>query len=94
VHHESLHELVEDITAVSPELDQRAAAELLREIRVAPTLVKYANQSPYEIETRRDLRQVASELMGNVAIATAPSVDLLDDEPLEIELAATLIYEN
>jgi thymidylate synthase ThyX len=94
VHHESLHNLVEQIRALSPEVGERAAAELLREIRVAPTLVKYANQSSYEIETRRELRQVASELMGNVAIATAPSVDLLDDEPLEIELAVTLIYEH
>ena len=94
VHHESLHGLVEQIKALSPELGERAAAELLREIRVAPTLVKYANQSSYEVETRRDLRQIASELMGNVAIAAAPAVDLLDDEPLEIELAATLIYEH
>jgi thymidylate synthase ThyX len=94
VHHESLQELVESIRAVSPELGERAAQELLREIRVAPTLVKYANPSSYEIETRRELRQVASELMGNVAIAPAPAVDLLDEEPLETELAATLIYEH
>jgi thymidylate synthase ThyX len=94
VHHESLSKLVEEIGAVSPELGARAAQELLREIRVAPTLVKYANQSSYQLETRRKLRQVASELMGNLAIAPAPSVDLLDEEPLEIELAATLIYEH
>jgi thymidylate synthase ThyX len=94
VHHQSLHDLVEQIKTLSPELGECAAAELLREIRVAPTLVKYANQSSYEIETRGDLRQVASELMGNVAIATAPRVDLLDEEPFEIELATTLIYEH
>ena len=94
VHHESLHELVERIKAISPELGERASQELLREIRVAPTLVKYANSSSYEIETRRELRQVESELMGNVEIAPAPSVDLLDEEPVEIELAATLIYEH
>jgi thymidylate synthase ThyX len=94
VHHESLQELVESIRAISPELGERAAEELLREIRVAPTLVKYANPSSYEIETRRELRQVASELMGNVAIASAPTVDLLEEERLEIELAATLIYEH
>ena len=67
VHHESLHDLVERIRAISPELGEHAPQELLREIRVAPTLVKYANPSTYEIETRRELRQVASELMGNVA---------------------------
>ncbi len=94
VHHESLSELVAHITALSPELGARAAGELLKEIRVAPTLVKYANPSSYEVETRRELRQVASELMGDVAIAPAPTVDLMDDEPLEIELAATLVYEH
>src|SRR5437764_12931073 len=32
--------------------------------------------------------------MGNLPIASAPLVDLLDDEPLELELATTLIYEH
>ncbi len=94
VHHESLQELVARIRLLSPELGAGAAEELLREIRVAPTLVKYATPSSYELETRRELRHVASELMGDVAIADAPKVDLMDDEPLEIELAATLIYEH
>ena len=90
----SLHELVEQIRAVSPELGDRAAQELLREVRVAPTLVKYADPNSYEIETRRELRQVAAELLGNLEIASAPTVDLLDEEPLEVELATTLIYEH
>ena len=90
----SLHELVEQIRAVSPELGERAAQELLREVRVAPTLVKYADPSSYELETRRELRQVAAELLGNLEIASAPTVDLLDEEPLEVELASTLIYEH
>ncbi len=92
VNQESLGQLVEQIRSLSPELGERAEGELLREVRVAPTLVKYADPNPYEIETRRELRQVASELMGNLPIATAPVVDLLDDDPLEMELAATLIY--
>ena len=91
---ESLAELVDEIRAASPQLGERAAQELLREVRVAPTLVKYADPNPYEIETRRELRQVASELMGDLPIASAPLVDLLDDEPIEVELAATLIYEH
>jgi len=91
---ESLAELVDEIRAASPHLGERAAQELLREVRVAPTLVKYADPNPYEIETRRELRQVASELMGDLPIASAPLVDLLDDEPIEVELAATLIYEH
>jgi len=94
VNQESLKELVEQIRIASPELGARAEQELLREVRVAPTLVKYADPNQYEIETRRTLRQVASELMGDLAIAAAPTVDLLEDEPLEVELAATLIYEH
>jgi thymidylate synthase ThyX len=90
----SLHELAEQIRAVSPELGERAAQELLREVRVAPTLVKYADPNSYEIETRHELRQVAAELLGNLEIASAPTVDLLDEEPLEVELASTLIYEH
>jgi len=92
--HAALRELVEQIRAVSSKLGERAEQELLREVRVAPTLVKYADPNPYEIETRRELRQVAAELMGNLPIAPAPAVDLLEDEPLEVELATTLIYEH
>jgi thymidylate synthase ThyX len=92
--HGGLRELVDQIRAASPELADRAEQELLREVRMAPTLVKYADPNPYEIETRRELRQVAAELLGNLKIAPAPMVDLLDDEPLEVELATTLIYEH
>jgi thymidylate synthase ThyX len=94
VNQESLRELVEQIRATSPELGARAEQELLKEVRVAPTLVKYADPSRYEIETRRALRQVASELMGELPIAPAPTVDLLEEEGLEVELASTLIYEH
>ncbi len=90
----ALGELVEQIRSVSAELGKRAAQELLREVRVAPTLVKYADPNSYEIETRRELRQVAAELLGNLQIAAAPTVDLLDEEPLEVELATTLVYEH
>lgn len=91
---ESLRALVEDIRKVSPELAERAHQELLREVRVAPTLVKYADPNPYEMETRRDLRQAATQLMRGAEIAPAPLVDLLDSDPLEIELACTLLYAH
>jgi thymidylate synthase ThyX len=94
VNQESLRELVEQIRAASPELGARAEQELLREVRVAPTLVKYADPNQYEIETRRAMRQIASELMGDLPVAAAPTVDLLEEELLEVELAATLIYEH
>jgi thymidylate synthase ThyX len=92
---DSLRALVEQIRAVNPELGARAEAELLREVRVAPTLVKYADPNPYEIETRRELRQAARELMRAEPVAPSKAiVDLLDDEPLEIEIATTLLYEH
>lgn len=94
VNQDSLRELVEQIRAVSPELGARAEQELLREVRVAPTLVKYADPNQYEIETRRTMRQIASELMGDLPMAPSPVVDLLEEELLEVELAATLIYEH
>jgi thymidylate synthase ThyX len=94
---ESLRALVAEIRAVSPEIADRAERELLREVRVAPTLVKYADPSLYEIETRRELQQAAAELMRGAAVEPAPLVDLLDndlldDDGLEIELATTLLY--
>ncbi len=94
---ESLRALVAEIRAVSPEIAERAERELLREVRVAPTLVKYADPNLYEIETRRELQQAAAELMRGAAIEPAPLVDLIDNDgldadALEIELAATLVY--
>lgn len=77
--------------AISPAFDLRNNG---REVRPVPTLVKYADPSPYAMESRSELRQAAAELMGNAAIAPAPAVDLLDDEPIEVELAATLLYEH
>ena len=91
---ESLQRLVEDIRAVSPELAARAEQELLREVRVAPTLVKYADPNKYEIETRRELQQAAAELMGKSPMDVVNTVDLQEDEPLEMELASTLLYEH
>jgi hypothetical protein len=40
------------------------------------------------------MKQIASELMGDLPIASAPTVDLLEEEPLEVELASTLIYQH
>lgn len=91
---ESLRELVKQINTVSPELADRAERELLREVRVAPTLVKYADPNAYEMETRRELRQAAVDLMRGAPVELAETVDLLDEEPLEIELATTLLYQH
>jgi len=86
--------LVEEVRALDAALGERAAQELLKEVKAAPTLVKYAEANPYEMETRRELRQAAAELMQGAAIAPAKTVELLEDDPLEIELASTLVYEH
>ncbi|HEY1272007.1 MAG TPA: FAD-dependent thymidylate synthase, partial [Terriglobales bacterium] len=94
VNQESLNDLVEQIRALNPALGERAAQELLKEVRVAPTLVKYADPNQFEIETRREMTSAARELMKNAPIEPADMVDLLDDDPLELELATTLLYEH
>lgn len=94
INQESLKELVEQIRAVSAELGDRAERELLKEVRVAPTLVKYADPNPYEMETRRELRQAAAELLKGARIEPAGLVNLLDPDPLELDLATTLLYEH
>ena len=86
-------ELVDQVRQHAPELATRAEQVLLREVHVAPTLVKYAEPSAYEIDRRRELSGAAAELIGRLPIDPAPLVDLLEDEPLEIELATTLLYQ-
>src|SRR5260370_24242535 len=95
VNAESLRGLVDEIRKLSPQLGERAEQELLHEVRVAPTLVKYADPNPYEMETRRELRQAARELMKSEPVAPSKAiVDLLAQEPLEVENATTLLYER
>src|SRR5579863_780343 len=92
VHAESLRSLMEEIRQVSPELGAKAEEQLLRPVKAAPTLVRYANPSLYEIQTRHELAQAATEMMRGAPINSAPVVDLVEGEPLEIEIAATLLY--
>lgn len=80
-------------------VDPAATAEILQElmppVKAAPTLVKYAEPSPYAIESRRELAQAARELMGGAPVYPAPIVDLLDDdEDLEVEIATSLLYPH
>ena len=81
------------IQKLDPALAAEAAQLLTREVRTAPTLVKYAEPNQYLLQTRADLEQAANELLRGIAPAAAPLVDLVErTETLEVELAATLIY--
>ena len=83
----------EKVTAADPALAAEAAQLLTREVRTAPTLVKYAQPNDYEMQTRAELAQAAAELLEALPIAAAPLVDLVErTESLEVELAATLLY--
>lgn len=93
VHGREMAELAAELRSMQPGLAERAASLLEREVKVAPTLVKYAAANPYQTETRRELEQAARELMGDAAISAAPLVDLVERGPsLEVEIAATLLY--
>jgi thymidylate synthase ThyX len=86
-------ELAEKIAATDPALAAEAANLLTGEHRSAPTLVKYAQPSDYEIQTREELAQAATEILKDRPIADAPLVDLVENaESLEVEVAATLLY--
>ena len=76
-------------------LAAEAAALFTREVRTAPTLVKYAQPNAYLIETRAELAQAASQVLAPLSSPSAPRrvVDLVErTESLEVELAATLLY--
>jgi thymidylate synthase ThyX len=94
VNQAAMRELVAEIREADPQLAERAEQQLLREVRVSPTLVKYAEPNTYEIETRRELQQAATDLMKGAAIEPSKEVDLLEPDPLEIELATTLLYQG
>ncbi|HEV2963820.1 MAG TPA: FAD-dependent thymidylate synthase [Candidatus Angelobacter sp.] len=89
---QAVQELVEEIKSLDRQLGGRAAQVLLRPVSVAPTLVKYADANEYTIKTRQDLAQAAREIMGSAPIQAAPLVDLVEDGPVEVEIAATLLY--
>jgi thymidylate synthase ThyX len=95
VRHEDAQVLCEEIASVDATCGERAAEMLLRPVKTAPTLVKYATASEYVAASRAELTAAAAELMAGHPINAAPVVDLLGDtEPLEVELATSLLYPN
>ena len=94
VNQQSFSELAQRIRERDGDLAEFAEKLLLKPVRVAPTLVKYAERSGYEIASRKELQQAAEQIMQGAGIARSRSVDLQDESPLEIELASTLLYQH
>jgi len=84
---------VDRLTIADPTMAAEAVDLFTREVRTAPTLVKYAQPNDYAIQTQAALAQAAAELLHGLHIDDAPLVDLVErTETLEVELAATLLY--
>ncbi|HEV2324737.1 MAG TPA: FAD-dependent thymidylate synthase [Terracidiphilus sp.] len=79
---------------VSESLSAEAAHLLTREVKTAPTLVKYAQPNEYLVRSRSELTQAAAETLRGLGCAgVEPQVDLVErTESLEVEIAATLLY--
>ena len=87
--------LANELRASDPVSAALVAEQLLRPVKTAPTLVKYAVASPYAQASHTELAAAAAELMAGRPINPAPVVDLLDDDgPLEVELATSLLYPH
>ena len=87
----------EGTLAPETSLAAEAAALFTRDVRTAPTLVKYAQPNPYLTQTQAELAQAAAEILAPLSSKTPPHgmpvVDLVErTESLEVELAATLLY--
>jgi thymidylate synthase ThyX len=85
--------VMDELQQQSAELAERVRSCFLRKVHAAPTLMKYAEPNAYEQQTRRELSRAAAELLSASPLDPAPLVDLLEDEPLEVELASTLLYQ-
>ncbi len=70
----------------------KAAENLARPIATAPTLVKYTDPSPYQIETRHELRELAVVILKGQSPRPVPRVTLVPGHHLELELASSLLY--
>ena len=78
VHHDDARVLCEEVASVDSDCGLRAEAMLLRPVKAAPTLVKYAAASPYLQTSRDELRAAAAELMAGQPVELAPVVDLVE----------------
>ena len=94
IYKEKMEKLLQDLNGVMPEEAKRSISEVAaREVRVAPTLVKYAEPRPYLTETYKELRLIAAQLLSGLN-REQPStvVDLLEEEEPLDEAVNTLLY--
>jgi thymidylate synthase ThyX len=91
---ERFKEFVEEIRKENPGVKIPDLGDLLSNLPVAPTLMKYAEARAYDEASRRELSKAATQLLRDVPIAPADPVTLVQPETVEIELCATLIYEH
>ena len=90
---EALSDLQREIAALDPALGATAETLLTREVKTAPTLVKYAARNEYLLAARGELSHAAAALMKDAAIdPQTQAVDLVENQSLEIDLATTLLY--
>ena len=59
---------------------------------LAPTLARYAQANEYWRKAYAVLEQIAAEELPQAVDDSSPLVDLVPEHPLEIEIAATLLY--
>ena len=71
VQHKLLGVLCEEVAAVDGECGQKATEALLRPVKTAPTLVKYAVKNTFLTESRRELHGAVTELMTGQEIEPA-----------------------
>jgi thymidylate synthase ThyX len=93
VQHEAARVLCAEVNSVDELCGCRVSESLLREVKTAPTLVKYASPNDYTVASRAEIRAAAAELMAGQSIEPAPVVDLVEDAgSLEVELATSVLY--
>jgi thymidylate synthase ThyX len=88
--------VLDSLNGKVPEQLKKELAELAcREVRVAPTLIKYSDASEYLIETYRELGVFSKKLIADSEVQpTKQTVVLLPQEELMTETVNTLFYKG
>lgn len=92
----SAQKAIENLNGKVPEELKKELTELAcREVKVAPTLIKYSEASAYLIETYKQLRSVSAKLFPDDRMQeTKRTVELLPQEELLAETVNTLLYKG